>query len=74
MKEKINETVNGIGCCIGIILIVILAVAIIWFGLIPMMLLGMVMNSILLMVIAAVIMLIALALAIWFIIKLVKES
>ena len=74
MKEKINETANGIGRCIGIILIVILTVAIIWFGLIPMMLLGMVMNSILLMVIAAVIMLIALALAIWFIIKLVKES
>ena len=74
MKEKINETVNGIGCCISIILIVILTVAIIWFGLIPMMLLGMVMNSILLMVIAAVIMLMALALAIWFIIKLVKES
>ena len=74
MKEKINETANSIGCCIGIILIVILAVAIIWFGLLPMMLLGMVMNSILLMVIAAVIMLITLALAIWFIIKLVKES
>lgn len=74
MKEKINGTVNGIGCCIGIILIVILAVAIIWFGLLPMMLLGMVMNSILLMVIAAVIMLMTLALAIWFIIKLVKES